>query len=352
VYERWDGRGFPGRLCREQIPRSARIVQLAETAHVFGETAGTEVATAVLRRRSGTALDPDLVSRFCRHADSLLSPTGASSLWELTVEAEPKPGPPLDRDRTDAALRAFGEFADLKSPSTVGHSLRVADLAGQAAARVGLPVTDLERAGWVHDVGRVGVSSAVWEKPGPLTRAEHEQVRLHPYYTERIMARPATLAALGRLAASHHERLDGTGYHRCVTATALSPGERLLAVADTYSTLCESRPHRSALSPDQAADELRGLARAGRLDPDMVAAVLAVAGHAPRRRTELVAGLTPRELEVLRLAAAGLPTRAIARRLVIAPKTADAHIQHIYTKIGVSTRAAATMFAMQHDLVA
>jgi HD-GYP domain-containing protein (c-di-GMP phosphodiesterase class II) len=351
VYERWDGKGFPGRLSGEQIPRSGRIVQLAETAVAFAETAGRDAAVAVLQRRSGSALDPELVRRFCAQADVLLSPAGSLSLWEVTLGTEPHPRPPLDHQHTDAALRAFAEFADLKSPSTVGHSLRVAELAAGAADRVGLSATDLRRAGWLHDVGRVGVSSLVWEKPGPLSHADREQVRLHPYYTERILARPARLAALGRLAASHHERLDGSGYHRCVDAAALSPGERLLAVADAYSTWCETRPHRPALSADQAADELWASARAGRLDAELVAAVLAAAGHAPRRRVQLVAGLTARELDVLRLLTAGLSTRAIAGRLVISPKTADAHIQHIYTKIGVSTRAAATVFAMQHDLV-
>jgi HD-GYP domain-containing protein (c-di-GMP phosphodiesterase class II) len=305
-----------------------------------------------LRRRSGAALDPQLVEEFCRRRNVLLARAASgSSLWEATIRAEPRPRAPLDRDRLDAALRAFGEFADLKSPSTVGHSLRVAELAAGAARRVGLPESDLRRAGWLHDVGRVGVSSVVWEKPGPLTHAEREQVRLHPYYTERILARPASLARLGRLAASHHERLDGSGYHRHVGAAALSAGERLLAAADAYSTLLESRPHRPALTADLAAVELRASARAGRLDGELVEAILDTEGHAPRRRPELVAGLTPRELEVLRLLSAGLSTRSIAAHLVIAPKTADAHIQHIYTKLGVSTRAAAAMFAMQHDLM-
>jgi HD-GYP domain-containing protein (c-di-GMP phosphodiesterase class II) len=352
VYERWDGKGFPGRLSGEAIPLSGRVVQLAETALVFAETAGADAATAILRRRSGTALDPQLVEEFCRRRDALLAPPGAgASLWEATIQAEPRPRAPMNHDQLDAALRAFGEFADLKSPSTVGHSLRVAELAAGAARRVGLPESDLRRAGWLHDVGRVGVSSVVWEKPGPLTHAEREQVRLHPYYTERILARPAGLATLGRLAASHHERLDGSGYHRHVGAAALSAGERLLAAADACSTLLESRPHRAALTADRAADELRSSARAGRLDGELVEAILATAGHAPRRRPELVAGLTPRELEVLRLLAAGMSTRSIAAQLVIAPKTADAHIQHIYTKLGVASRAAATMFAMQHDLM-
>jgi HD-GYP domain-containing protein (c-di-GMP phosphodiesterase class II) len=195
------------------------------------------------------------------------------------------------------------------------------------------------------------VSSLVWEKPGPLSHGEREQVRLHPYYTERVLARPRRLAELGRLAAAHHERLDGSGYHRCVPASLLSPPARILAAADAYRAMTEPRPHRPALAANAAAAALRDDARAGRLDGDAVHAVLTAAGHAPRRRADHIAGLTARELEVLQLVARGLTTREIARRLVIAPKTADAHIQHIYAKIAVSTRAAATMFAMQHDLV-
>ena len=351
VYERWDGRGFPGRLAGTAIPLTGQIVQLADTARAFAQAHGPDAAVAVLRRRAGRAFDAALVKRFSRRAGALLASLDEpDSLWDVTLAAEPRPRAPLDGDALDTALRAIGEFADLKSPSTIGHSHGVAELAGAAARAVGLPAGELRRAGWVHDVGRVGVSSVVWEKPGPLTRAEREQVRMHPYFTERVLARPARLAELGRLAASHHERLDGTGYHRCVAAGALGPGERLLAAADAYHAMSEPRPHRLPVPPAAAAAALRADVRAGRLDGDAAEAVLAAAGHRPRRRRENVAGLTARELEVLRLLARGLSIRAIASALVIAPKTADAHIQHIYAKIGVSTRAAATMFAMQHDL--
>jgi HD-GYP domain-containing protein (c-di-GMP phosphodiesterase class II)/DNA-binding CsgD family transcriptional regulator len=356
VYERWDGKGFPGRLRGEAIPPVARIVQLAEAARMLAADQGADAALAVLRRRAGGAYDPELVERFCGSGRALIaSLEEEESLWDATIAAEPVPRPPLDDTALDAALRAMGEFADLKSPSTVGHSSGVAELAAAAGSACRLPEheqTELRRAGWVHDVGRVGVSSLVWEKPGPLSHGEREQVRLHPYYTERVLARPARLSELGRLAAANHERLDGSGYHRCLPASMLSPAARVLAAADAYRAMTESRPHRPALPANEAAAALRHEARAGRLDGDAVHGVLTVAGHASRRRPEHIAGLTARELEVLRLVAHGLSIREIAQTLVIAPKTADAHIQHIYGKIGVSTRAAATMFAMQHDLVA
>lgn len=349
VYERWDGKGFPGRLRGGAIPITARIVQLAEGARMFGARDGAAAALAVLRRRAGGAYDPALVERFCAGGEALLASLEVPSLWEQTVAIGGRDV--LDGEALDRALRAIGEFADLKSPSTVGHSHGVAELAAGAASRCGLDAPAVRRAGWVHDVGRVGVSSLVWEKPGPLSEGEREQVRLHPYLTERVLARSEVLASLGRVAAAHHERLDGSGYHRGAPAAMLSPEARVLAAADAYRAMTEPRPYRAALPADAAAAQLRAEVRAARLDGDAVEAVLAAAGHRPRRRREHVAGLTDREVEVLRALARGLSIREIADSLVIAPKTADAHIQHIYAKIGVSTRAAATMFAMQHELV-
>jgi HD-GYP domain-containing protein (c-di-GMP phosphodiesterase class II) len=210
----------------------------------------------------------------------------------------------------------------------------------------------LRRVGWLHDLGRVGVSAGIWGKAGPLTEREWERVRLHPYYTERILARSDMLAQLGTLAALHHERLDGSGYHRNVSASALSPAARILAAADAYHAMTEPRPHRAARSAEAAAEELRHEVRAGRLDGEAVQGVLIAAGHAVRRRRrELVAGLSEREIEVLRLIARGHSKKQMAALLTIAEKTVDNHIQHIYNKIGVTTRAGATLFALEHDLL-
>lgn len=198
----------------------------------------------------------------------------------------------------------------------------------------------------------MGVSAGVWCKAGPLSEADWERVRLHPYYTQRILAKPQALAELGVVAGAHHERLDGSGYHRNLSANLLTPVMCLLAVAEAYQAMLETRPHRAALSPEQAADELKREARAGRLDGEAVNAVLAATGHQTYKvRRQRVADLTEREIEVLRLVARGLPNRQIAQRLGVSPKTVDNHLQSIYSKIDVSTRAAATFFAMQHHLV-
>jgi HD-GYP domain-containing protein (c-di-GMP phosphodiesterase class II) len=176
-------------------------------------------------------------------------------------------------------------------------------------------------------------------------------VRLHPYTTERVLGRAESLRDVVAVAAAHHERLDGSGYHRGVPASVIARPARLLAAADAFHAMTEPRPHRTALTPEQAAGQLRREARDGRLDADAADAVLAAAGQPVPRRRAHAAGLTPREVEVLRLLARGLSIKAIAAHLTVAPKTVDAHIQHIYGKAGVSTRAAATLFAAEHDLL-
>jgi HD-GYP domain-containing protein (c-di-GMP phosphodiesterase class II) len=254
----------------------------------------------------------------------------------------------------DDALAAIADFADLKSPYTTGHSRGVAERSAAAALRAGLgeaAAAGLRRAGLLHDVGRLGVSNGIWDKPGVLSEPEMERVRMHPYLTQRTFSRSPRLAALAELAATHHERLDGSGYPRGLAGGALSPEARILAAADAYQAMSEPRPHRPARQPDDAARELREDVRKGRLDTDAVDAVLGAAGHRVPRRREGPAGLTRREVEVLVLLARGLSNKAIAEQLVVSPKTVGHHIEHIYRKIGSSTRAAASLFAMQHGLL-
>ena len=355
IYERWDGKGQPRGLKREEIALPIRVMRLAQDADTFYQVGGVDATVAMARQRSGGAYDPRLAERFCQVAPGLLAGLGTEPAWEAALMAEPAPRRMLSDPEVDAALRAFADFVDLKSPCLGGHSSGVADLAAEAARHRGLAAADVrivQRAGWVHDIGRVGITSAVWGKPGPLTQGEWERVRLHSYYTERILARPHALAQLGVLASLHHERLDGTGYHRGAPATMLRPEARLLAAADVYHALTETRPHRPARSPEAAANELQAAVRAGRLDGDAANAVLSAAGHRiQRRRRGWPAGLSEREVQVLRLVARGLSDAQMAERLYLSKSTVHHHVQHIYDKLGVSTRAAATHFALQHDLL-
>jgi HD-GYP domain-containing protein (c-di-GMP phosphodiesterase class II) len=275
------------------------------------------------------------------------------SAWEATLATEPRPWLTLDGERVDRALAAIGDFADLVSPHLSGHSSGVAELAGTAARVCGFDPSDLalmRRAGFVHDLGRVAIHPRIWQKPAALTVDEWEQVRLHPYHGERVLLRAPLLASLTEVACAHHERLDGTGYHRRMSAASLTPHSRLLAAADAFHAMREPRPHRGRLPPEEAAEVLSQEACAGRQDSQMVAAVIEAAGQ-PAPRVERPAGLTEREAVVVGLLARGLQTKQVARKLGISIKTADRHIQNAYRRIGVSTRAAATLFAMEHGLV-
>jgi HD-GYP domain-containing protein (c-di-GMP phosphodiesterase class II) len=351
--ERWDGRGVPGRLRGEEIALPVRIVQVARDATFQQLLGGPEFAAQVIRTRAGRAFDPAIAGLLADEAVAILAPLREErSAWDPVLAAEPRPTLTLRGSAVDEALAAMGDFADLASPYQVGHSAGVTELAAAAARRLGLQpaeVITVRRAALVHDVGRVAVPARIWRKAGPLTPDEWERVRLHAYHSERVLCRSAFLATLAPVATSHHERLDGSGYHRGVAAVALPPTARVLAAADAYHAMTEPRPHREALAPERAAELLGLQVREGRLDAATVAAVLEAAGHItpalPRP-----AGLTEREAEVVTLLARGLATKQVARALGVSVKTADRHVQHAYAKIGISTRAAAAVFAMQHGL--
>lgn len=355
IFERWDGKGTPRQLAGEDIALPARFAQVASQAVLFGRLGGPELAVEVVGRRAGTALDPSIAEAFLRWGCELLAGIASADASVAVIEAEPEPCRRVSEPRLDEVARAFADLVDLKSPFMHGHSAAVAEIAEAAATNLGLAqheVVSVRRAGLLHDLGRTGIPNGIWDKPGPLTETEWEQVRLHPYHSERILARSSALAPLAPLAGMHHERQDGSGYHRQATATTIPTGARLLAAADAYQAMTQDRPHRPALTPEAAAEQLSSEAAQGRLDPEAVQAVLEAAGHPPEQvRPAWPAGLSDREVQVLRLVARGHSNREIARLLWISPKTAGHHIQHIYAKIGVSTRAAAAMFAMEHDLI-
>ena len=354
LLERWDGHGPLGRAKGEEIPLPMRIVPLAVDAAFQRMLGGDERVVRLVRERAGHAFDPDVADCLLGDAERILALDAQASVWEETLACEPGPPVMLAGEALDRALAAMGNFADLISPDLTGHSSGVAELAAAAAQRCRLDddgVVALRRAALVHDLGRVAVHPRIWQKPGPLTADEQEQVRLHPYHSERVLARSEFLVALGRLAGAHHERLDGSGYHRGVAGADLPLPARLLAAADAYHAMTEPRAHRAPLAPERAAEVLGEAASAGSLDADAVTAVVEAAGQtAPR--IERPAGLTEREVEVVRLLARGLQTKQVAGALGISVKTADRHIQNAYRKLGVSSRAAATLVAMEHGLMA
>ena len=354
-YEQWDGRGWPGNLRGDAVPVPARLAQLAEYVEVAHRVGGVEAATSLARKRAGGQFDPALAALLCADPEAILGGLESARTWQAVIAAEPALGIRLSQEQFDAALVAVADFVDLKSPYTLGHARAVAELAATAGARLQLPAGDLaalRRAGLVHGLGRLGVSNSIWDKRGPLGAGEWERVRMQPYLTERMLHQSPSLAPLGAIAVQLRERLDGSGYPRGLSGPAISRPARILGAADAYQSMTEPRPHRPALSAADAAAELRAEVRAGRLDGDAAEGVLAAAGHRVTRRREGPAGLTAREVDVLRLVAHGLSSREIASQLVISPKTARNHIEHIYLKIGASSRATASLFAMQHGLLA
>jgi HD-GYP domain-containing protein (c-di-GMP phosphodiesterase class II) len=352
--ERWDGKGPLGRAQGEEIPLAMRIAHVAVDATFQRLLGGDDHVVRVVRERAGHGFDPEVAACLADDASQILALDEQASVWDEVLAREPQPRLTLAGEAIERALAAMGSFVDLISPYLSGHSAGVAELAaaaGQSCRLDPAEVVAISRAALVHDLGRVAVGARVWQKPGPLSADEWEQVRLHPYHTERVLSRSPFLAALAAVAGAHHERLDRSGYHRGAAGAELAMPARLLAAADAYHAMTEPRPHREALTPERAAEALADEARAGRLDADAVSAVIEAAGQrAPR--LERPAGLTEREVEVVGLLARGLQTKQIARALEISAKTADRHIQNAYAKIGVSTRAAATLFAMEHGLIA
>lgn len=354
IFERWDGKGLPQKLAGENIALTARFAQVATLAVALDQLAGSDAALAVIRERSGHMLDPAIAAAFAEHGSRLLTEMRAIDVLPAVLAAEPEPHRRVPQGSIDALARAVADMVDLKSPYTHGHSTAVAELAASAGRTLGLEDGDagaLGRAGCLHDLGRVGVPDGIWEKRGRLSATEWERVRLHPYHTERILARSGALAPLARLAGMHHERQDGSGYYRQTSGAAIPMSARILAAADAYQAMTQDRAHRPARSADAAASELDAVCRQGALDHDAVQAVLEASGHPLRRRRAAPNGLSEREVEVLRMVAQGLSNRDIAGRLFISPRTAESHVQHIYAKIGMSTRAGAAMFAMRHDLI-
>lgn len=354
IFERWDGKGHLG-LTGESIALSARVTIFTHSVILEVWRSGPESALAMVRRRAGHEFDPSVADAYLHRHQELLEEVAPDSVWDSVLNAEPTSGPWLPAPRLNALAEAFALFTDLKSAYTVGHCQAVARLVEAAASAMRLDqveVESLRRAALLHNIGRLAVPSGIWAKPSQLNPGEWERVRLYPYHTERIMARSAALKPIASLSGSVQERLDGSGYYRGLVAPLLSVSARLLAAADVYQALREDRPVRPARSPDTAARELAGEVTAGHLDREAVDAVLACAGHERRRLSRTwPAGLTDREVEVLRLVATAKPNKSIASQLVISEETVRNHVRHIYEKVGVSSRAGAALFAMEHDLL-
>jgi HD-GYP domain-containing protein (c-di-GMP phosphodiesterase class II) len=359
TYERWNGHGYPAGAKGEEIPLAMRVVHLSHDMEAIGRLFSPGKALDAARDRRDSTYDPALVDLFTAHGETWFERLAKMDPWDAVLDLEPEPHRTLSGAELDDVLTVAADFIDLKSPYMAGHSRRCAQLVADAAGTLGADegeTTMLRRAALLHEFGTTSIPNSILDKPGPLTRAEFDRVEHHPLLTEQMLRRSPALAELTTVAAAHHEKVDGTGYHKGLRADDVDRGARVLAAADIYVGLTTDRADRPAFSDEYAATELRRLVSDGVLDGRTAEAVLAAAGRgeqspAGSRRAQYPGGLSGREVEVLALAARGLTTKEIAERLYISPKTTDHHIQHVYTKIGVSTRGAAALWAMQHDVV-
>lgn len=356
LYERWDGKGLPRGLKGEAVKLPVRMVTLAQDAIALTEAHGFETMTAMIAKRAGGAYEQELAELFLAHAEKLLKGLDEPVDRKTILALEPFPHAMLDEEACEEAYLAIADMVDMRMPFTFGHSRAVAVLADAAGKHMGLPASDTRDVRWAaytHDIGELAIPVSTWMRPGALTERETDAAHLHPYHGERALASlGGDGKAIAALVLRHHERIDGSGYHRYARGNDLSPAARVLAAAEAFQTAREARPYRAGLSDAAAAARLRGAVKEGKLCPNAVEAVLTCAGQPARRASiERLAGLTPREIEVLRLIAAGHTAKEAARQLEIAPKTADNHIQNLYSKIGVSTRAAAALYALERGLV-
>ena len=357
AYGRWDGKVFPSLPSGEGLSAIARLVHMVHVAQIYHQVGGVDVADAVVRQRRGTEFDPELARLWLQNSHDLLLTLSLDSVWDQVLSAEPEPHRRVGASHLDEVSGALADFVDLASPFTRGHSTRVAGLAEAAALNAGLNADEaatVRRAAQVHDLGMVSVPNRVWIKRGPLNSAEWERVRLHAYHSQRILSLAAPLRASASVAGLHHERLDGSGYHRGLPANAVPLTARLLAVAEIYQSMSEDRAWRPPIPPEEAGRLLRDEVAAHRLDPRAVDAVLLAAGQpGPTGRSgrPWPAGLTDREVDVLRAIARGLANKQIARELFVSQATVHTHVINLYGKIGINTRAGATLFAFENDLI-
>jgi HD-GYP domain-containing protein (c-di-GMP phosphodiesterase class II) len=353
TFERWDGKGGPTGVRGDAIPIEARIGLFADLVEVHHRLGGVDAAVRLVTERRGTQFDPVVVDAFLADPGPILAQP--EDVWSTTLAEAPAESVELSDAELDRMIVALGDFADLKCPFTLGHSRSVATLAAAAAADAGLSpeeVDDVRRAGHLHDIGRIGVSSDIWERTSALTPDQWERVRLHPYLTGRILDRIGGLDRVARIAANHHECVDGSGYPRGLAAGQLSLADRIVAAAVAYESALEPRPYRAARTRDEAAERLRRRAAAGQLDELAVHAVLGAAGHAPTRPKRRDDRLTPREVEILLLVARGASNKEIAEQLFLSQKTVRNHVERTYAKLGVNNRIGASLYVLESGLLA
>lgn len=356
--ERWDGSG-PHQLERTQAPVVSRILHLTTQFDKCLSMQGADAAVAFVRTHTGSLFDPTIAASLLQVAarPQFWDTVADDTLLDQVIQLEPESSLRwMDHLGLDAVLLAFADFIDLKSNHTRGHSRATATFAETMARHMQLPDAEIalvRDAALTHDLGLTAIPNTILDKAGQLTIAEYERLRLHPYYTERLLLKVPALHAVARVAGMHHETLDGQGYHRGLSAPHLPVAARIVALAAAFEYACRALPGKPARTPHEALQHL-GESVPTRYDPACYAALAHTVGvviEKARTRQTRPAGLTAREAEVLRLLAKGHTNKEIAHTLVVSEKTVGRHVENLYRKIHVSSRAAAALFAMEHALL-
>lgn len=255
--EHWNGAGYPNHLQGEEIPILARILNISQTLEVYEAEAGPEHALDILNERKGRWFDPQIVraAQDLRNDSIFWTRLHREDTRLQVLKLEPGAALAADDSRIDSICEAFAEVIDAKSPYTFRHSMGVAEISVKIARGLELAketIVMIRRAALLHDLGKLGVSNSILDKPGKLTDEEFKAVKLHPYYTVKVIERIAGFQELAFIAGAHHEKLDGTGYFAGLTGEQLPLPARVIAVADVYQALTEDRPYRAGLGHERA----------------------------------------------------------------------------------------------------
>jgi len=281
--ERWDGSGHPSGLRGDEIPLNAQIALLSQVVDVFATAQGPRAATAEVERRSGRWFNPELVEMFLEVArwPDFWQVWGSTNLESRLFQLEPAlVSAKVDDGYLDDITLAFAQIIDSKSPYTSGHSERVTTFTDLIAGELGTNDSRrrwLRRGALLHDVGKLGVSSTILDKPGKLDEVEWASIRMHPVYTEQVLSRVAAFEELSRVAAAHHEKLDGTGYPYRLAGTQISMDTRIITTADIFDALTAERPYRPAMPIEKALDLMADMCGTS-VDPECFAALCSAIG--------------------------------------------------------------------------
>jgi HD-GYP domain-containing protein (c-di-GMP phosphodiesterase class II) len=350
LYARWDG-GI-GDVGRDDIPAPVRAVGIGHVAALYSRLRGTQAAKDEISNRAGNDLDPLMCEHLLANWEAVFSPLNEGGEFDVFVASEPGDPVQIGVQHCEALSLIGADIVDQKSQWMGGHSRRVSALAGRAAQLAGMTgdaVSSLRHSALLHDIGKCAIDNRLLDKSGDLSHAERLEFESHSFQTEYILSHGNPFRALGSLPSSAEERFDGSGYHRRVAQNGLA--ENLLAAANLYDELTFDRPGRATMSAQEAADHLTEQGRSGALIPAALEAVLRASGSPSKTaRKALPFGLTRREAQVIACLARSETTAQIAARLGISAKTADHHIQSIYTKTGVRGRAPIALFAIEHGL--